>query len=97
LFDRPHVAATNGEEVFMGGAVLMLAMASLAGLVLLVLALIDLARHPAPVWDEAGQNQLVWAIVVIFVGFIGPVLYLLMARPGLDAAAARLDRVTVGQ
>lgn len=55
---------------------------------LLILALVDLSRRPASAWEASGQNQLVWALVVIFVGFIGPVLYLLIARPALDAVAA---------
>jgi hypothetical protein len=74
----------------MGGLGLLVAVVMLATLGLLVLALFDLLKRPAVQWDEAGHNQLVWALVVIFVGFIGPVLYLLVARPALEAAAARL-------
>jgi hypothetical protein len=59
----------------------------IAGLVLLIVALVDLGRRPADVWAASGHNQIVWALIVIFVGFIGPVLYLLIARPALEAAA----------
>ena len=56
---------------------------------LLVLALVDLVKRPAHAWEESGHNQLVWALVVIFVGVIGPVLYLVIARPALEAASVR--------
>jgi hypothetical protein len=55
-----------------------------AGLFLLIVALVDLVKRPADAWTASGQNQLVWALIVVFVGFIGPMLYLLIARPALD-------------
>jgi hypothetical protein len=75
--------------MFIGGAATLAGLVMLATLGLLVLALVDLVKRPAEVWEESGHNQLVWALVVIFVGFIGPVLYLVVARPALEAAAAR--------
>lgn len=54
---------------------------------LLIWALIDLVGRPADAWARSGQNQLVWALVVVFVGFIGPILYLAIGRPRLQAAA----------
>lgn len=74
----------------MGGLGALVLLVMVATIWLLVLALADLTRRPAQVWDEAGHNQLVWALVVIFVGLIGPALYLIIARPGLEAASARL-------
>ena len=73
--------------MFIGALELLVMLVGLATIGLLVLALIDLVKRPPEVWEESGHNQLVWALVVIFVGFIGPVLYLLVARPALDAAA----------
>jgi len=67
---------------------------TLAGLVLLVMALVDLVRRPAEQWEASGHNQLVWTLIVILVGFFGPLLYLLIARPALDAAATA---TTAGQ
>ena len=66
--------------------VLLLGLLILAGLVLLVMALVDLVRRPSEQWAESGHNQLVWALIVVFVGFVGPLLYLLIARPVLEAA-----------
>lgn len=79
----------TGVEVVFGGVGFLVALVMLAGLVLLVMALVDLVKRPTELWALSGHNQLVWALVVILVGFIGPVLYLLIARPALDAAATR--------
>lgn len=75
--------------MFLGGLGMIVGLFGLAGFVMLVMALVDLVRRPADVWTESGQNQLVWALIVIFVAFLGPLLYLLIARPELDAATRR--------
>lgn len=67
------------------GVLVLLGM--LAGFVLFLVALIDLIRRPADAWKASGQSQLIWALIVIFVGVIGPVLYLLIARPQLEKAS----------
>lgn len=64
----------------------LVALVILAGLALFVFALVDLARRPAGAWESSGHNQLVWALIVIFVAFVGPLLYLLIARPALETA-----------
>ena len=61
---------------------------SLVGLGLLILALVDLVKRPADAWARSGHNQIVWALIVVFVGFFGPMLYLLIARPALESAPA---------
>ena len=58
----------------------------LAGFALLLVALVDLLRRPASNWAASGHNQLVWALVVILVWFLGPLLYLVIARPALRAS-----------
>lgn len=75
--------------MFFGGLGLMVGVIALASFVLLIMALVDLVRRPADVWATSGQNQLVWALVVIFVGLVGPLLYLIIARPMLDDASSR--------
>lgn len=74
--------------MFLGGFMALMSLVALAGLVLLVMALVDMFRRPTDVWEASGQNQLVWALVVIFVTVIGPVLYLVIARPILETAAS---------
>lgn len=58
--------------------------------VLMILALIDLLKRPTLEWQKANQSQLVWVLLVVFVAFIGPVLYFVMARPALERA--RIDQ-----
>ena len=72
----------------------LVALVSLAGLVLLVLALIDLVKRPSEEWTASGHNQLLWGVIIVFVGFIGPLLYLLIARPALEAV--RSQSITAG-
>ena len=72
-----------------GGVFSLAALVMLAVLVLFVVALMDLVRRPTEAWEASGQNQLVWALIVVFVAFIGPLLYLLIARPALDNAAPK--------
>jgi len=52
-------------------------------------ALISVLRTPQDVWAAAGQNQLLWGIVVLFLSLIGPILYLVIARPQLVAVESR--------
>ncbi len=52
-------------------------------------ALIDVLRTPQSVWAAADQNQVLWGIVVLFLSLIGPILYLVIARPQLLAAQSR--------
>jgi hypothetical protein len=59
-------------------------------LALLVWALVDLVRRPEVEWITAGQDRMVWVLIVILVGFVGPILYLLVARSRLDQARLRL-------
>ncbi len=66
---------------------LFLMLLLLAPIGLLIWALLDLLRRPQDQWTTAGQSQLVWALVVVFVAVIGPLLYLGIARPQLRDAA----------
>lgn len=56
--------------------------------VLMVVALVDMLRRPAADWEEAGQNQLVWVLLVVFLTLIGVILYFAVARPRLEDAAS---------
>ena len=78
----------------MAGIGVLVALMMLAGVVLFVVALVDLVRRPADEWASSGQNQLVWALIVVFVGFFGPLLYLVIARPALEGAAVSVGETT---
>lgn len=47
-------------------------------LTLMIVALVDLARREA----VRGGSKLVWALVIVLINTIGPILYLLWGREG---------------
>ena len=58
------------------------------GLVVLwVWMLIEALKTPAATWEAAGQNQLIYILLMIFLGIIGTVAYYFVARPALRATA----------
>ena len=58
-------------------------------LILHLWALADVLRTPLGVWAATEQNQFLWALVVLLLVLVGPVLYLVIARPQLIAAASQ--------
>ncbi len=73
-------------ELFIILVILALAILPLA---LFVWALIDLLKFDDSSWESIGQNTIVWLLVVILVGCLGPALYYFMARPKLLAVQQR--------
>ena len=57
---------------------------AIAGFALWIWALVNSLSKPDAVWEAAGQNKIVWLLVIIFLGFIGAILYGLIAKPQLD-------------
>lgn len=60
--------------------------------VLVAITLFDAVRHTSSEWDQTDQDQLLWTIVILSGGFIpivGPLAYLLVARPRLRAVTRR--------
>ena len=57
--------------------VLLVAPLAVIELALLVFALVDLLR---PERRVAGGSKLVWALVILLIGTIGPLVYLLVGR-----------------
>ncbi len=72
-----------GELVVLAAALLVLALP----LVLMTLALVDVARRPDWQWPAAGQNRVAWVLVILIISGIGPAVYLVMARPKLERVA----------
>ncbi len=56
----------------------------LASLILWPWTLIDALRRPESHWKRAGQNRRDWIVRLIFLGSIGSIIYLLVARPELE-------------
>lgn len=55
-------------------------------LVPVVWALTDILGTPTSVWADSDQNQGLWAILVFLLPLLGPLLYLVIARPKLVEA-----------
>lgn len=55
---------------------------------LMIWALVDLMSRPSSDWEQADQQQLIWALLVVFVGVIGPILYLTIGRSKLNSPTA---------
>lgn len=63
----------------------------IAGAVLTVVwiwMLVDALVRPASVWRAADRSPVVWALVLIMLGWFGGLLYLTLARPSLRRASA---------
>jgi len=60
-------------------------------LIPVVWALSDILRIPTSVWADSDQNQGLWAILVFLLPLLGPLLYLVFARPRLNAARTSSD------
>jgi hypothetical protein len=66
----------NGFGWFFGGFWLF----SIAGLVLMIWALVDCLKVPDDSRYQSG-TKLVWVLVIVLVWVIGPIIYLLIGRP----------------
>lgn len=58
----------------------------LALFIVWIMTLVDALRRPATEWERAGQNQLIWIGVIVFLHLLGALLYFLIARPALERA-----------
>lgn len=54
-------------------------------IVLFIWGLIDCLRYPDQAWDAVGQQKIVWILVIVLVGCLGPLLYFFIPRPKLKA------------
>jgi Phospholipase_D-nuclease N-terminal/Protein of unknown function (DUF2516) len=68
--------------------VLVFLVVGLAGTVFWLWALVDVLRRPDQQYTAAGQNKVLWLLVVLLGHFIGALIYLLLARPQLERVAA---------
>ena len=57
----------------------------LAATVLWIYTLVDSLQIPDHTWHAAGQNKLLWILLIVFLGFLGSILYMLIPRPSLKA------------
>jgi hypothetical protein len=57
---------------------------SIAGLVLWIWALVDCVKVPDDSMYQSG-NKLIWVLILVFLNWIGAVLYVLIGRPASGA------------
>jgi hypothetical protein len=55
-------------------------------------SLVDSLVIPDQQWSVAGQSKLLWVLLIVFLGLLGSLLYVVMARPALSRAAPRAVR-----
>jgi len=48
-----------------------------------LIMLIEALRIPSPAWQAADQNQVLYVLLMVFLGVIGTILYMAVARPRL--------------
>lgn len=56
-----------------------------------VLVLIEALRTPKAQWDAAGQSQILYVALMVFLGVVGTISYIVVARPllrGVDGMSA---------
>lgn len=52
-------------------------------LVPMIWAVTHALRTPEDIWEAAGQNQMVWVVIILLAPLLGPALYYVIARPRL--------------
>lgn len=60
--------------------------------VLILVALYDLLDYPDPVWKRAGLDKIMWLLIAVIIPVLGPMAYLIKARPRLRAEARLLAK-----
>jgi len=53
-----------------------------------LLVLIEALRTPTSQWKAAGQNQIVYIVLMVLVGLVGTIVYIVVARPQLRSAGS---------
>lgn len=51
-------------------------------------SLVDALRISDESWASAGQNKLLWVLLIVFLGVVGSVLYVAIPRPALGRPRA---------
>lgn len=80
--------ALESSFLFPAGTFLVFALIALATTVVWILSLVDALRIDDQRWAAAGQNKLLWVLLIVLLGLLGSLLYAVMARPSLTRAGA---------
>ena len=68
--------APDAAPFVAGGMMLVMVLIGLVALVLFIWALVDAIKNP----NLSDTERIVWILVIIFVGCLGPILYLAIGR-----------------
>lgn len=68
---------------------LVFAAVAIAAFVWWLVVLIEALKTPSSQWSAAGQNQILWVVLMVLLGLLGTILYVLVARPPLRTAVAQ--------
>jgi hypothetical protein len=86
------IAAIEGGSNFLAPNFWLLMLITVAGGLVLaglwVWSLVDALRIRDQVWDAAGQNKVLWVLLIVLLGLLGSVLYLFIPKPALRRASA---------
>ena len=88
LLEQTTRIDTSGAGAAVGlgiGLLIVYIVVIVAALVLFIWGLIDCLRYPDQAWDAVGQQKIVWILVIVLVGCLGPLLYFFIPRPKLKA------------
>jgi hypothetical protein len=72
------VAQNDAGGIFTGGILFFMFLLGLIGLVLWIWALVSAIQNPA----LDSTMRIIWVLVIIFTGFIGAIIYLIVAPRG---------------
>jgi hypothetical protein len=61
---------------------------SVAATVWWVVVLVEAVKVPDQAWTAAGQDKLIFVLLMVFLGVIGTLVYVLVARPALRSVGA---------
>lgn len=67
---------------------LVFALVALVTTALWIWSLVDALRITDQRWEAAGQNKLMWVVLIAVLGLLGSLLYVVMARPSLSRTTA---------
>jgi uncharacterized membrane protein len=75
---------TGAEWAYLIGGILLLVI-GFAVTVWWLVMLVEALRTPDSVWTAADQSKILYVLLMIFLGWLGALLYVVIARPGLRA------------
>lgn len=75
--------ALETSFLFPGGFFLVFVLVALASVVLWIWSLVDALGVSDHRWAAAGQNKLLWVLLIVLLGLLGSILYAAMVRPAL--------------